>query len=261
VSVAQVVISGVGYGLDKLDEGQGLLDRWSDSKARRLTLRTEQKQATLSETEAADLAEVEIGLLRDTLAVVLEGNTALLTTLGIKPRRQNGTKANGADNGQTEADAPTASSEAEPIEQVAADQAAQPETQAEAPAGDQNGDETQTGPKKRRRKGLAEARLEQQRLFMAQVHSLPEADLSRLAEAGWPRSRLLATSEMIEAVATADDRQQQRMSARAAESKRCQQYEAEVRLWYRQAVRLCLIAIKKLPPEQRAELLRLLGLV
>ena len=99
----QTIMAGIGYPPDALAAGQSLLQRWLNHKTKAQALLATQKQATQAGVAARQAAQTELSSLSQTVRVLFSMDQAVLTSLGLLPRRSsvNGVEAasNGNDNG------------------------------------------------------------------------------------------------------------------------------------------------------------------
>jgi hypothetical protein len=121
---------------------------------------------------------------------------------------------------------------------------------------------TNTGKRRSGPKGRSSlaADLARWRRLCTNLDSLSEAEQSQLAQVNWGRSRRLAASAKVEAVAEADIAQQVAFQAKEAAVAEASAYEKQVRRWYQRVVRLAKAALEHHDPENRERRLKQLGL-
>ena len=103
VAPVQAIMAGIGYPPDALATGQSLLQRWLSHKTKAQALLATQKQTTQAGEAARQAAQTELSSLSQTVRVLFGTDQAVLTSLGLLPRRSstNGVEAplNGNSNG------------------------------------------------------------------------------------------------------------------------------------------------------------------
>lgn len=222
---AQAVIAPVGYDAAALAAGNTLLQTWLDRKSRARALLAAQKQATADELSTRQAAEAELKNLSQAVRTLFGADTAVLTSLGLLPRRS---RVNGSEpaNGS----APTDSS--------------------------QNGQSYQPS----RPSTSIATLIARGRLLLANIQTLSAAQLSELAAFGWTAARLAAAAALVEATATAHTGQIQQMQRYRAEAAAAAEAEHSTRCWYDGVARRSRLAIKQADPANRDRLRGLLGL-
>lgn len=222
VAPVQTIMAGIGYPPDALAAGQSLLQRWLNHKTKTQALLATQKQATQAGVAARQAAQTELSSLSQTVRVLFGADQAMLTSLGLLPRRSsvNGVEAasNGNDNGTGNGRHPSRSSAS-----------------------------------------IAET-IARRRLLLVNLQTLSKKQQARLADAGWSAERQAAAASLVEAYAAANTGHKQKIQAYRAESATAQTAEITLRQWYSQVTRLARLAIKKADPNNREQLQGLLGL-
>lgn len=89
--------------------------------------------------------------------------------------------------------------------------------------------------------------------------TLDQSVQDTLAIAGWDDTRIAAALALVQAYAAADNAQQQAIQANQAQSAATQTAHDAAAAWYRQAARLCKLAIQRADPSNAAQLRELLG--
>ena len=222
VAPAQTIMAGIGYLPDALAAGQSLLQRWLSHKTKAQALLATQKQATQAGEAARQTAQTELSSLSQTVRVLFGADQAVLTSLGLLPRRSstNGVEAplNGNGNG--------------------------------------NGNSHHAS---RPSNSIAET-IARRRLLLANLQTLSKKQQARLADAGWSAERQAAAASLVEAYAAANTGHKQKIQAYRAESAAAKTAEITLRQWYSQVTRLSRLAIKKADPDNQEQLQGLLGL-
>jgi hypothetical protein len=213
-------MAGIGYPPDALATGQSLLQRWLSHKTKAQALLATQKQTTQAGEAARQAAQTELSSLSQTVRVLFGADQAMLTSLGLLPRRSspNGVEAplNGNGNGNGH--------------------------HASHPS-----------------KSIAET-IARWRLLLVNLQTLSKKQQARLTDADWSVERQSAAASLVEAYAAANNSQKQKIQTYRAESAAAQTAEINLRQWYSQATRLARLAIKKADPNNREQLQGLLGL-
>lgn len=222
VAPAQTIMAGIGYHPAALAAGQSLLQEWLSHKSRATAFLAAQKQATQASEAAQQAAQAELSSLSQTVRVLFGRDQAVLTSLGLLPRRShtNGVEAvaNGSENG--------------------------------------NG----ANPQANHTSTSIAALLARWRLLLTNVQTLNEEQLATLASAGWSAERLAAAATLLETYVAANTTLKQKIQAYRAESAAARNAETTLRQWYSQVTRLSRLAIKQADPDNRAQLQGLLGL-
>lgn len=217
---AQALLTQVGYDLPRLDEGMAMLQAWRITKTQRQTLLAAQKEATKGEQKARRAAQQEVVNFSETIRILFGSDELVLTSLGLYKPRATSNGANG-------------------------------DTMAE------DGSESTRSTKA---SSSTAAMIERWRLLFTNGKSLKPEHLEQLVLAGWDAVRIDAALVLVEAYSSADTIQQQSIRSYEAERTAAREAEAALREWYRQARRLCKLAVKKMDPDNREKLFRLLGL-
>lgn len=223
---AQAVIAPVGYNAAALEAGNALLQEWLAQKTRARALLAAQKQATADEVNTRRAAEAELSKLSQAVRTLFGADTAVLTSLGLLPRRSRSNGVEPAANGSD------------------------PE------AGSPNGQNHHPG---RLSTSLA-AIVARGRLLLANIQTLSAAQLSELAAFGWTGERLAAAAALVEAAAAAHTGQKQKMQSYRAAAAAATEAELATRRWYDGVARRSRLAIKQADPGNRDHLRGLLGL-
>jgi hypothetical protein len=95
---------------------------------------------------------------------------------------------------------------------------------------------------------------------LANVQILSEAQLARLAQAGWNRERLAAAGDLVEAYAAADTQHQEQIQLYRTEHAAANNARALLNQWYKQVNHLTKLALRRSDPADQARLQQLLGL-
>jgi hypothetical protein len=218
----QTIMAGIGYPPDSLATGQSLLQRWLSHKTKAQALLATQKQTTQAGEAARQAAQTELSSLSQTVRVLFGADQAVLTSLGLLPRRSsvNGVEAplNGNSNGNGNGH-----------------HASQPSS------------------------SIAET-IARWRLLLANLQTLSKKQQARLTDAGWSAERQAAAASLVEAYAVANNSQKQKIQTYRAESAAAQTAEITLRQWYSQVTRLARLAIKKADPNNKEQLQGLLGM-
>lgn len=98
------------------------------------------------------------------------------------------------------------------------------------------------------------------RLLMTNMQTLDAGQQALLTGAGWTTDRLMATTSLVEAYAAADTAQQEAIHTYHGMVNQAKDTELALRDWYSKAARLSKVAIKTADPNNKTELLELLGL-
>lgn len=218
---AQAVMAPVGYDAATLETGNALLQTWLDRKSRARALLAAQKQATADEVNTRRAAEAELKNLSQAVRTLFGADTAVLTSLGLLPRRS---RVNNTEPASTE--------------------------------GSQNGQSYQSN---RSSESIA-AMIARGRLLLTNIQTLSESHLNELAAFGWTAERLAAAAALVEATATAHTGQIQKMQSYRAEAAAAAEAELSTRRWYDGVARRSRLAIKQADPANRDRLRGLLGL-
>ena len=96
-------------------------------------------------------------------------------------------------------------------------------------------------------------------LMFTNAGTLDQAVQDTLAAAGWDNTRIAAALALVQAYAAADTAQQQAIQAYQAQSATAKSAQDATATWYRQAARLCKLAIQRADPPNAAQLRELLG--
>jgi hypothetical protein len=215
-------MAGIGYHPAALAAGQSLLQQWLNHKSKATALLAAQKQATQASEAAQQAAQAELSSLSQTVRVLFGADQAVLTSLGLLPRRSytNGVEAaaNGSESGN---------------------------------GGSPHISRTSTS---------IAARLARWRLLLTNIQTLSVEQQTLLSSAGWSAERLTAAANLVEACTAANTNLKQKIQAYRAESVAAHNAETTLRQWYSQVTRLSRLAIKQADPDNRAQLQGLLGL-
>lgn len=224
LSKIQNAIADVGYDIEALQQADALLNSWRNGLTQAQSLLIAQKQATQAEREARQVAQKEISRLKRTARAIFAEDEVVLRSLGIRPRRTNGT---------------TGSREAE-MNGNAPEQSATFYT----PWPSRNTTNT----------------IVAWRRTIASAENLNEAQKERLAKAKWPVQRIIETGLLIDAWAQADDRQKEAKQAYREQMAANKAMEINLRKWLKEARELIRVAIEEVDPNGVKQLNAMLGM-
>lgn len=224
---AQNILAGIGYDIAALDAFQLALQDWLTLKTAALVLLAAQKEASQVEMKARQAVQAEMSSLTQTLRLLFKHNPAVMTSLGLLIHHANNSG---------------------PVESAAGDTASAAEP-------GQGNHSSHSGTSNR----LA-VKLAKWRLLLTNLPTLTEAQRAELTQAGWGPERIVAAANLVEACATADTVQKQKIQAYRAAAAAAHEAEMALRKKFSKATQLVRLAIKQADPTNREWLKGLLGM-
>lgn len=230
---AQAVLAGIGYDPPALDAAIERLQNWRRSRRQVQSLLAAQKRATQAEREAYLAARNAATKFKRTARLLFKGNEPVLTELGLYPPLHS-SNGNGHTNGATPANGSDGSL-AEPAYSNGNGQRSRPSFS-------------------------TAATIDRWQMLFEKALDLAAEHQTLLAQRGWPAGEITSALSLVETYAGADIDQQQKVKSYRKALAETAAAAVELRDWYQTARGLTRAALAGLPPEEQAELKKLLGL-